>query len=245
MITARTWLVLFAGLVLLVLWNWRSDPAATMHEVERLVERAPEPVVTVQANPPAAPEPVFSAASRPWLARQTLESYAAWARYPPDCRPLWEQPGHERADEYEAPDPPARFIHQFSERLEDGSLVVRVGVLVHRPGSYEIVARVVDASGRGFAYLEVRPELASGVQEVRMRIFGKLIRDEGAETPFRLRDLEGLRRSDDHAPEPMVPLRGTVYLTRIHPEGAFSEREWDSEEKRRHLERFTAALGEN
>jgi hypothetical protein len=77
---------------------------------------------------------------------------------------------------------------------------------------------------------------------VPLRVFGKLVRDEGAEAPFRVRDLQGVRRPEDRAAEAMPALLGVVYRTNSHPESAFSEREWDSEQKRRHLERFSSML---
>jgi hypothetical protein len=178
------------------------------------------------------------------VARAALEAYTLWARYPPDSRPLEEHPGHEVPAASDNPsDPPAIFSGEIAETLEEGSLVLTVGVRVYRSGRYEIVGRVDDATGRGFALLRARVELRAGAEQVRLRIFGKLARDQAAEAPFQLRDLEGLRRLEDADPdvEPMPTLRGAVHTTGSPP-SVLSADEWRSDDKQRHLDRLSRAL---
>jgi hypothetical protein len=116
-----------------------------------------------------------------------------------------------------------------------------VGLQVSRAGRYDIVARADDATGRGFAYLQSSTDLPAGAQRVKLRLFGKLILDERAQPPFRLRDLEGERLVDD-TPEVMATWAGPVYTTRAHARSAFSPEEHHSEEKERRLARFADAV---
>jgi len=96
------------------------------------------------------------------------------------------------------------------------------------------------AEGDGFAYLEFNDLIEAGLREARMCIFGLLVIDQRAKTPFTLRDVEGFLLLEDRDPdrELMSLLEGKVYTTKTYEESAFSSAEWQSEEKTRHLEEF-------
>jgi hypothetical protein len=99
---------------------------------------------------------------------------------------------------------------------------------------------VNDAQGEGFAYLEWNDMMEAGLREAKMCIFGLLIIDQRALSPFVLRDLEGFVLFEDRNPdrELMSVLEGPVYTTKKYDESAFSTAEWESEEKTRHIEEF-------
>lgn len=138
------------------------------------------------------------------------------------------------------PSAPARFTGQIREAMEEGSLCLYVQTDVAKAGRYILTGRVDDAEGDGFAYLEFNDLLETGLRDVRMCIFGLLVIDQRAKTPFTLRDLEGYLLFEDRNPdrELMSVIEGKVHTTKMYDESAFSSAEWQSEEKTRHLEEF-------
>jgi hypothetical protein len=147
-------------------------------------------------------------------------------------------------DVYYTPTPPAVFTRAVREVLENGSLSLYLGINVHKAGHYIITARAEDATGNGFAYLSFNDEVQEGAREIPLLLFGKLIRDRHADAPFRLRDVEGFLLKEDTDPdrELVQPLLGTVHTTRAYPDGAFSDAEWQSEQRTRTIDEFTRNL---
>jgi hypothetical protein len=109
-----------------------------------------------------------------------------------------------------------------------------------KAGRYVLAARVDDVEGEGFGYLEFNDLLEAGLREARMCVFGLLVLDQKAKTPFTLRDLEGFLLFEDRNPdrELLSLIEGKAYTTKSYPESAFSSAEWESDEKKRHLEQF-------
>jgi hypothetical protein len=136
------------------------------------------------------------------------------------------------------PKPPAVFTGRVSEKLVDGSLVLGVELQIEKPGRYVLAARVEDAAERSFAYVSFNDELPRGRAEAALVVFGKLVLDEKARAPFRLRDVEGFLLKEDVSPdrELLPTLEGVVYTTKAYREQDFSDAEWQSEERSRHLD---------
>jgi hypothetical protein len=90
------------------------------------------------------------------------------------------------------------------------------------------------------AFLQFNEELPRGTIEAKLQIFGKLVHDSQAGSPFVLRDVEGFLLRDGGHPdrELMAMLPGDVYTTKSYPLSAFSDAEWQSEEKTRHVEHY-------
>lgn len=149
--------------------------------------------------------------------------------------------GTARFDLQYTPAAPARFTGRVREALEDGSLCLYVEMSVDHPGRYVLHGRADDADGKGFAFLEFNDLMARGSQEARLCLFGKLVRDEHARSPFVLRDLEGFLLKEDAYPDrEIVPsLVGPVYTTKAYDESRFSDAEWQSDDKKRHVDEFT------
>lgn len=147
-------------------------------------------------------------------------------------------------DVYYTPTPPAVFTRAVREVLEHGSLSLYLGINVHKAGRYVVTARADDATGNGFAYLSFNDEVQEGAREIPLVVFGKLISDRHAGAPFRLHDVEGFLLKEDTDPdrELVQPLLGTVHTTRIYPESAFSDEEWQSEQRTRNMDEFTRNL---
>ncbi len=138
------------------------------------------------------------------------------------------------------PAAPARFTGKIREVMEDGSLCLYVEMDVTKAGRYILTGRVNDAEGEGFAYLEFNNLIEAGLREARMCIFGLLVIDQRAKTPFTLRDLEGFLLLEDRDPdrELMSLIEGKVHTTKTYEESAFSNAEWQSEEKTRTIDEF-------
>ncbi|MCY1044022.1 hypothetical protein OV208_22085 [Corallococcus sp. bb12-1] len=134
------------------------------------------------------------------------------------------------------PAPPATFTRRVREVLEAGSLDLYLTVQVRKAGRYVVSARLDDEGGVPFSAVSFNEELPEGVQEVRLNVFGKLIRDESPTFPLTLRDVEGflLKEMGDPDRELMVTLRGPVHTTREYTLHQFSSAEWRSPERERY-----------
>lgn len=138
------------------------------------------------------------------------------------------------------PRPPAVLTGRISEKLVKGSLVLGVELQIEKPGRYVLAARVDDSTGRSFGYIAFNEELPKGRAEAELVVFGKVVLDEKATSPFRLRDVEGFLLKEDVTPdrELLPTLEGVVYTTRSYRDQDFSAEEWQSEERDRHLDEF-------
>ena len=144
------------------------------------------------------------------------------------------------------PEPPAVTTGKIREAVVDGSLVLYYGLQVKRAGRYVLQARLDDAQGKTFAYLEWNDLLAVGPQEVKLVVFGKLLLDEHPSMPLKLRDFDGflLKEQVDPDREHIPPRTGYHYTTQVYPSSAFSAKEWQSEERTRHEREFERDVDE-
>ena len=186
-------------------------------------EQAGDGVFTASLQPSAQGFPLYSG-----TLRVSLEVTAAGER------------GEAFFDILYTGSPPARFTGAVREAIEGGSLHLRLTTEVRRDGRYVVAARLDDAAGASVAYLAFNEELAAGVQQVDLVVFGKLLLDEAPRFPLTLRDVEGflLKENGDPDRELLATLSGVVHTTRAYPSTAFSSEEWQSEERSRYLERF-------
>jgi hypothetical protein len=143
-------------------------------------------------------------------------------------------------------EPPATWQGGVREAMEDGSLAFYLKAQVREGGRYVVAARVDDANGQPFALLGFNDELAPGAQEVRLALFGKLVRDVEPAFPLRLRDVDAfLLRPDAFPDRGLMPrLAGPVYVSRSHPLADFSGAEWNAEERTRYLNELSRDVGD-
>ena len=181
-----------------------------------------------------------SFATRFQPARQGFAQHLGGIRITVRAR-VGDEEGATGFDVYYTPTPPAVFTRAVREVLEHGSLSLYLGINVHKAGRYVVTARADDATGNGFAYLSFNDEVQEGAREIPLVVFGKLIRDRHAGAPFRLHDVEGFLLKEDTDPdrELVQPLLGTAHTTRVYPESAFSDEEWQSEQRTRNIDEFT------
>ena len=129
---------------------------------------------------------------------------------------------------------PARFTGRLEDRLEDGSLVIRVEVDVSVAGKFAMSASLFSAAGEPVARSRFDGELATGTQMVEMLFYGKVLRDQGKAGPYIVRGLRGHRSAADRRPsrEDMAPLEGE-YRTQDYPVDGFTAKAWSGSGKGR------------
>lgn len=139
--------------------------------------------------------------------------------------------------------PPARFTGNVRETLEDGSLVLYMGLEVERAAAYLGRARLYDADGNAIALMTAEGGLDVGTRELRFLAFGRLLRDSQAKSPFSLRDAEAYVFLPDKYPDRLkVPTWIGPYMTRRYGPDDFSDNEWTSPEKEARVEAMRRAI---
>lgn len=138
------------------------------------------------------------------------------------------------------PELPAVWSGQVREGVEDGSLVYYLKAEVRNAGRYIVHGRVDDAKGKPFALATFNDLLPAGPVEIKLIVFGKLMRDKEAALPLTLRDVDGFLLKEDIDPDRalMPRLEGKVLVGKPHRLKDFSDAEWQSEERSRHLDEF-------
>jgi hypothetical protein len=131
---------------------------------------------------------------------------------------------------------PARFTGSFSDRIDNGSLVVRAGIEVVRGGRFVIDCNLYDAKDRPVAWTRFKAELEPGSHDLALTFFGKILIDVQAEAPLRLGELRGARHVEHSDPdlEPMPAYEGSHIIDGLDL-SELSDAEWDSPEKRAKL----------
>jgi hypothetical protein len=139
-----------------------------------------------------------------------------------------------------SPELPAVWTGAPREAVENGSLVFYLKADVRQAGRYLVSGRVDDARGKPFALASFNDVLKAGPNEIRLTVFGKLLRDQEAAMPLTLRDVDGylLKENTDPDRALMPRLEGKVLTGKPHPLAGFSDSEWQSEERDRHLAEF-------
>ena len=138
------------------------------------------------------------------------------------------------------PQIPATWAGTARDVVEQGSLAFYLKANVKEAGRYVISARAYDAAGKPFALLTFNDEVPAGTQDIKLPLFGKLIRDLKPAFPITLRDVEGFRLYEDRFPDRAMMPRwvGVAHTSQMHAAGAFSDAEWSSEERQRYLTEF-------
>lgn len=160
---------------------------------------------------------------------------------------------------YSSPISPATFSDQFSERLENGSLVIDQIIDVKMECRFQIQANLFSVElGEPTHWVTVNKILPPGRQTISYLFFGKIFRDGGYEGKFRIQDIRGTCENlpfparwlgdpskmdqimnAEPTREPLMyymPFTQATFVTQSYPLASFSEKEWDSEEKTRTLE---------
>lgn len=156
------------------------------------------------------------------------------------------QQGQTYFDIMYTPSAPATWQGGVREVLEDGSLGFHLKANVKDAGRYVVTARVDDASGKPFALLSFNGELPAGVQDVKLPLYGKLVRDGKPAFPLKLRDVEAFLLIADAFPDRrlMPRLQGVVHTSKTYALSSFSDADWTSEERERYIAELSRDLAD-
>lgn len=112
---------------------------------------------------------------------------------------------------------PARWTGEIAESTGNGGLRFLLHLDVEQAGRYVVSGRVDDAAGQPFVLASFNEVLGTGVQQVPLEVFGKLLHDGAPRLPLVLRDVEGhlLRESTDPDRLLLPRLEGKVFASRI------------------------------
>ena len=87
------------------------------------------------------------------------------------------------------------FTGQFRDSVVDGNLIIEIEVDVKTEGFYQIQASLYSSSELPIGNVEVAKQLASGKQWVPVNFYGKMIRDQGVDGPYLLKNLSLAQRA--------------------------------------------------
>lgn len=186
---------------------------------------------------PVAGDGAFAATLAP--AQSPLAAFSGTIRSQVDYQ-VGARKGSVAFDVIYSADAPALWLGPPRELLEEGSLTYLLRLEVRRGGRYLISGRVDDARGAPFALLNFNEVLAPGPQDIRLSVFGKLLRDQNAALPLSLRDVDGYLLLENSDPDrSLLPrLEGKLLSGQPHALSDFADAEWHSEERTRHLAEF-------
>lgn len=86
------------------------------------------------------------------------------------------------------PRPHAELSKRFAEHVDNGSLVVDVGVAVAQRGHYKVIASLYAADHTtALCFAQEARELDAGAQAIPLVFFGKILHDRGVDGPYVLR----------------------------------------------------------
>lgn len=146
-------------------------------------------------------------------------------------------PAHTFFDIVYMPHLPATWNGAVHEVMNQGSLDFHLKAEMREAGRYIVTARAYDATGKPFALLSFNEEVPAGSNDIRLTLFGKLVRDAKPVFPITLRDIDGFvlyeNRFPDRAMMPRWPR--TAHTSRTHAISAFADVEWTSEQRQRYL----------
>ena len=171
---------------------------------------------------------------------------------------------HARQAFYSSPMVAGRFTGDFTEHLDNGSLVVDAGVEVQRRMVCFVSANLYSADNAApLQSVQRRMIVDPSMKSIPLTFFGKIFRDYVAQGAFRLQDLKSQCENLHYPPEwfmdsqahqaqleafekthkgPMEPQRiyfeysSHSYVTRRYANSEFSDAEWQSVEKTGKLE---------
>lgn len=171
-------------------------------------------------------------------AAQGFENYSGTIRALAEVTANGQQ-GMVQLDVIYTPDVPATW-GGVREAVEAGSLNFYIKLNVRQAGRYVVSGRVDDANGVPFALVQFNEELAAGAREVRLQVFGALIRDKAPGFPLKLRDVDGFLLIPDTFPDRAMMARqpGVIYTSARYNRDRFSPNEWTSEERERYLTEY-------
>ncbi len=232
--------------------NHKAVPLLVHQSLAQTIADTSTPVTPIQAPVPFADDGVgpdstgsdgkYSARLSP--ATQGFANHAGTIRLLAQVSANGEQ-GVAHFDVVYSPVVPATWLGT-REAVESGSLNFYLKAQVQVAGRYVVSARVYDGNGKPFALLQFNEQVAAGVAEFKLQLFGALLRDKNPTFPLRLVDVEGFLLRPDAFPDRSMMARqsGVVHTSDRYGIDRFSSAEWNSEERERYLKEYGRDLQE-
>ncbi|MDE0896453.1 MAG: hypothetical protein OSB10_07695, partial [Planctomycetota bacterium] len=138
---------------------------------------------------------------------------------------------------------PGHFTGEFDDRLENGNLVIDVGVEIQTPGRYRIEANLYDRHDIPVAWARFQEELEPGNQDVALSYHGLIFHDANASPPFFMRQLRGHRMRPGDSPhrEDLVSQTGEWAVSDHYILSDFAQAEHQSPHKQKMVNMYEDA----
>jgi hypothetical protein len=129
---------------------------------------------------------------------------------------------------------PAQLSGDFRDSVDDGSLLVELGVDVRESGFFRFDANLYDRNGEPVAFAMFKGDLEPGENWLPLEFFGKILRDQGAMGPYSIEQIRGYRYLEGQTPdrERLVDNLATHQTSR-YDAAVFSDAVYTSEHKER------------
>ncbi|MET0402474.1 MAG: choice-of-anchor X domain-containing protein, partial [Cystobacter sp.] len=85
--------------------------------------------------------------------------------------------------------PRARLTGHWSDSVREGHLVLEAGLQVDEPGRFTLMAQVFGPHLEPLAWVKQTQTLEAGRRAMTLEVFGKLLRDQGIDGPYRVRQV--------------------------------------------------------
>ncbi|MCU6433697.1 hypothetical protein LPB67_07885 [Undibacterium sp. Jales W-56] len=145
-----------------------------------------------------------------------------------------------------SPEVPATWAGSIREAVEQGSLNFYMKADIRQAGRYVVSGRIDDAKGKPYALATFNDVLPQGATEIKLSVFGKLMRDQEPAFPLTLRDVDAYLLKENTDPDRALMSRivGPAYTSKTYSTKTFSDAEWQSQERSRYLNEFSKDLNQ-
>lgn len=129
----------------------------------------------------------------------------------------------------------AEIIGFAGENLLHGSLQISFRVRVREAGGYSFRTYLSDDAQKPFLQSLVTRNLTAGEHKLSFRFYGKAIRISGVKGNYRLTGIVGEKLPAEKGSSGKLALCSQSYRTRSYAITDFTDKDWDSPEKRRKI----------
>jgi len=137
----------------------------------------------------------------------------------------------------------AEIVRVVGENMRAGSLQIVALVRIHQPGSYSFRTDLIDSQGKGLRTMVVK-KLGKGARKIEFNFYGRAIRRHLSAGVFTVPGILGEKLPDDGGTAGKLTYYGVSYPTRPHHLSEFSDRVWDSPEKRAYIRALEREIAE-
>lgn len=194
----------------------------------------------------AKPEMTVDGSNTEVSATQRLKDYLQQSKYPENNWLI-------KPDDFSLENTPtlpgdasaaAKIEAILTDKISRGSLVVSFKVAIKQPGSYSFRTYLQSDGAKNLVHAMATRKLAPGSHTVEFLFYGKAIRDCGYFGRYTVPGIVGEKLPDDDASAASGKLHflKAVYITKSYAREKFTDRDWDSKEKRAKIKALQAEI---